>query len=125
MGLKELRSPEEVDAVLGTRSGSVLVLVNSVCKCAARSARPGLAESLHHPKRPDEVVTVFAGVDVEATSRVRSYFPDQPPTSPQIALFREGRLVHLLQREDIEGAPPEEIAEILRDAYDRYCGVAA
>ena len=93
LGVKELRTPEEVDALLQASSGTSLVFVNSVCGCAAGTARPGLAEALGHSVRPDVVATVFAGVDQSATARLRSYFPEYPPSSPQVALFRDGKLV--------------------------------
>src|SRR5512140_271922 len=106
-GVRELRTPREVDEVLQPGRGSVLVFVNSVCGCAAGAARPGLLRALANPVLPDAITTVFAGVDVEATARARSYFAEFPPTSPQVALFRDGKLVELIQREQIQGQPPE------------------
>ena len=93
LGVRDLRTPEEVDALLRDEKGSVLLFVNSVCGCAAAAARPGLALALRHELKPEVVATVFAGVDAEATRQARSHFAEYPPTSPQIALFREGKLV--------------------------------
>jgi len=122
LGVREILTPEDADAVLGHRTGSTLVLVNSVCGCAAGAARPGLIEALQHAVRPDRVLTVFAGVDVEATARVRSYYSSFRPTSPQFALFRDGALVQLIQRNQIEGKSAEEVAQLLRDAFEKHCG---
>lgn len=121
MGAEELRAPEDVDAVLQERKGTTLVFVNSVCGCAAGTARPGLALSLTHETTPDRIVTVFAGVDREATARVREYFSEYPPSSPQVALFKDGKMVHLIQRHQIEGTSAQEIAAKLISAYDAHC----
>lgn len=119
-GIKELRTPDEVDAVLGPGKGSVLVFVNSVCGCAAGAARPGLLEALQATPLPDVIATVFAGVDTEATARARTYFKNYAPSSPQVALFRNGELVHLMQRHQIEGRTPQEVAQALRRAFEQH-----
>ena len=121
LGVQELRTPREVDEALQPAQGSVLVFVNSVCGCAAGTARPGLAVALSHSVLPDKVTTVVAGVDTEATSRARSYFADYPPSSPQVALFREGKLVHLIQRHQIEGRTAEMVAGALTQAFEQHC----
>lgn len=118
-GFRSLTTPEEVDEVLGKKEGSVLVVVNSVCGCAAANARPGAIMSLGGEKQPDELVTVFAGVDREATARAREYMLPYPPSSPSIALFKDGKLVHFLERFNIEGRPAEAIAQNLAEAYNR------
>jgi len=124
LGIKELRTPEEVDAAVNS-PGTTLVFVNSVCGCAAGGARPGLRLALRHGNLPDNLVTVFAGMDREATQRARDYFLGYPPSSPQIALMRDGRVVHMIQRHHIEGRTPEMIAGNLIDAFDTYCSVKA
>ena len=123
MGAKELTTPAEVDAAMGDQKGTMLVFVNSVCGCAAANARPGLALALQHPARPQEVVTVFAGQDVEATARARQYFSDYQPSSPSMALFRDGEVVHFVHRHQIEGRSPQVVAAELTQAFDKYCGV--
>jgi putative YphP/YqiW family bacilliredoxin len=123
IGVRELRTREDVEAILAERTGTTLVFVNSVCGCAAGMARPGLALALHHDRLPDRITTVFAGVDTEATARAREGFGPQPATSPQIALFRDGELVHMVQRQDIEGHAAHEVARNLIAAFDRYCAV--
>ena len=115
-----LRSPEEVDALL-SRPGTALVVVNSVCGCAAGSARPGVTKALQNARIPDHLATVFAGVDRDATDRARSYMTNVPPSSPSIALFRDGELVHMLERRHIEGMNPDRIAENLAGAFDALC----
>jgi putative YphP/YqiW family bacilliredoxin len=124
IGFEELKTPEEVDAAL-RRSGTTLVVVNSVCGCAAGRARPGVALALQSATRPDHLVTVFAGMEIEATERARSYFAPYPPSSPQIALLKEGKLVFMLERKDIEGRMPEDIARDLRAAFEQHCQRAA
>ncbi|MBX3279628.1 MAG: BrxA/BrxB family bacilliredoxin [Acidobacteria bacterium] len=125
IGVKETRSPEAVDeAILGT-PGTVLVVVNSVCGCAAGKARPGVALALQHQTRPHGAITVFAGADIEATERARSYFKPFPPSSPSIALLREGRLLFILERRQIEGRTAEEIAHELTSAFEKYCASEA
>ena len=123
LGIRELRTAEEVDTLLGSRKGTVLVVVNSVCGCAAGNARPGVTMALRHGVRPNHMTTVFAGQDREATARARSYFPGYEPSSPSIALLRDGEVVHMLERRNIEGRMPEDIAASLTEAFDRYCSV--
>jgi putative YphP/YqiW family bacilliredoxin len=123
MGVEELKSAEEVDRAL-EQDGTTLVVVNSVCGCAARNARPAVALALQHGTRPEQAVTVFAGQDLEATARARSYFHGYPPSSPSIALLKDGDLVYMLERHQIEGRDADEIAEDLTDAFDRFCGAA-
>ncbi len=124
LGVQELTSAEQVTEVL-TAPGTVLVFVNSVCGCAAGGARPGLRLALQHSTLPDKVVTVFAGMDHEAVRRARDLFLGHAPTSPQIALMRDGKVVHMVQRHHIEGRTPEMIAGNLKDAFDEYCSVKA
>lgn len=121
LGVEELRTPEDVDAKLRAAAGTTLVVVNSVCGCAARNARPAVARALQHQVRPDRLTTVFAGQDAAATQRARDYFTGYGPSSPQIALFKDGRLVYMLERFEIEGRAAEEIARDLVAAFDRYC----
>jgi putative YphP/YqiW family bacilliredoxin len=120
LGVEELRSPEEVDARLKDE-GTVLVVVNSVCGCAARNARPAIARALQHGVKPDRLTTVFAGQDADATRQARGYFAGYAPSSPQIALLRNGKVVFMLERFQIEGRSAEEIAADLTSAFDRYC----
>ena len=120
-GVKELRSVAEVDAILGDPKGTQLVFVNSVCGCAAGSARPGLSLALKHRIKPEGLFTVFAGQDLEATARARSYFADYQSSSPSIALLRDGDVVYFLHRHQIEGRGPEAIASELGSAFDRHC----
>jgi putative YphP/YqiW family bacilliredoxin len=122
IGFQELRTPADVDSALTASQDSTLVVVNSVCGCAARNARPAAALALQHARRPHRLLTVFAGQDADATARARSYFIGYPPSSPQMALFKDGRLVFMLERKNIEGRPAEEIAADLTGAFDRYCG---
>lgn len=117
-GFKELKSPEEVDAILGKKEGTTLVLVNSVCGCAAANARPAVIASTKHSKTPDNFVTVFAGQDGEATKQARGYMMPFPPSSPSIALFKNGELVHFLERHHIEGRDAKMIADNLVDAFN-------
>ena len=119
-GFQELQSPEEVDKFIEEK-GTKLVVVNSVCGCAAANARPGAKASLENEKTPEKLATVFAGVDGEATEKARSYMAPFPPSSPSIALFKDGELVHMLERHHIEGRPAEIIAENLKSAYDEHC----
>lgn len=121
IGFQELRTPAEVDAALGTARDTTLVVVNSVCGCAARNARPAAGRALEHAKRPARLLTVFAGQDAEATAQARSYFTGYPPSSPQMALFKDGKLVFMLERRNIEGRPAQDIAADLTAAFDRYC----
>ena len=121
IGFEELLTPEEVDTALGAQQGSLLVVVNSVCGCSAGSARPGVGLALQHSSVPDRLVTVFAGMELEATDRARSYFEGYAPSSPQIALLKDGRLVHMLERGDIEGHGADEVAASLTAAFDEHC----
>jgi len=121
IGFRELRTPDEVDTVLGRSKGTVLVVVNSICGCAAGKARPAVALALEHAVRPELLSTVFAGQDVEATTQARSYFTGYGPSSPSIALLRDGKLVFMLERRDIEGRDSYSIAEDLTGAFDRFC----
>jgi putative YphP/YqiW family bacilliredoxin len=125
LGVKELRTAQEVDAELRDAKGTTLVVVNSVCGCSARMARPAVAVALQNPIKPEHLTTVFAGQDAEATDRARSYFTGYPPSSPQIALFKDGQLVFMLERWQIEGRPADEIAHDLVNAFNRYCAPAA
>jgi putative YphP/YqiW family bacilliredoxin len=124
MGARELTNAAEVDAALGDQKGTTLVFVNSVCGCAAGNARPALAHALRHGVRPDNVVTVFAGQDVEATTRARQYFADYQPSSPSVALLKDGEVVHFVHRHQIEGRPPQSVAADLISAFDKHCGAA-
>jgi putative YphP/YqiW family bacilliredoxin len=124
VGFQELRTAADVDALLGKTSGTVLVVVNSICGCAAGRARPAVARALEHKVRPDVLATVFAGQDAAATSQARSYFAGYAPSSPCAALLRDGKLVFMLERKDIENREPCEIAEDLTRAFDRFCGQA-
>lgn len=121
LGFEELRTAADVDQVLRETRGTVMVVVNSVCGCAAGRARPALAKTLQGPVRPDRLVTVFAGADVEATERARQYFTGYPPSSPSIAILSGGRLVYMLERHQIEIRTADEIAEELAAAFERHC----
>jgi putative YphP/YqiW family bacilliredoxin len=124
LGVEETRTPEELDAAVRSTAGTVMVIVNSVCGCAAGKARPGIALALKHAVGPDKVVTVFAGADLEATERARSYFKGYPPSSPSVGLLRNGEIVYMLQRHEIEGRDAPEIAQLLTGAFDRFCVAA-
>lgn len=121
IGIKELRTPEEVEQHLPNAKGTALVVVNSVCGCAAGQARPGVAKALEHDVTPDHLFTVFAGQDKEATAKAREYFAPYPPSSPSIALMKDGELVHFIERHQVENRNAEEIANDLTAAFDRYC----
>jgi putative YphP/YqiW family bacilliredoxin len=121
LGVRELRTAEEVDETLKDSNGTTLVVVNSVCGCSARMARPAVAIALQNPIRPDQLTTVFAGQDAEATARARSYFTGYPPSSPQIGLIKDGELVFMLERSQIESRAAEEIAHDLVNAFNKYC----
>jgi putative YphP/YqiW family bacilliredoxin len=121
LGVEEMRTPDDVDAKLKDSKGTTLVVVNSVCGCAARNARPAVARALQHAVKPSRLTTVFAGQDAAAAQRARSYFIGYPPSSPQIALLKEGRLVFMLERHDIEGRTANEIADDIVAAFDKYC----
>ena len=120
-GFTALESTESVDQALTAPSGTALLVVNSVCGCAAANARPGAKIALQNDKTPDQLYTVFAGVDQQATAKAREYLLPYPPSSPSIALFKDGKLVHFLERHHIEGRSAEIIAENLKMAFDRYC----
>ena len=122
IGFKELLTPDAVDEALAAKDETVLVVVNSVCGCAAGKARPGVALALRHEVKPQHLTTVFAGMELEATERARSYFEGYPPSSPQIALMKNGRLLHMLERRDIEGRDASAIAADLTAAFDTFCG---
>ncbi|HEY7450307.1 MAG TPA: BrxA/BrxB family bacilliredoxin [Vicinamibacterales bacterium] len=124
LGVKELRTPEQVDAAV-KQPGTLMIVVNSVCGCAAGKARPGIAMALQHAVKPDVVATVFAGADIEATDRARSYFTGFPPSSPSVALLRDGKLLYMLERRHIENQNAEAIAFVLTDVFDRLCAPAA
>ena len=126
LGFEELRTPEQVDAALGERGEgkSTLVVVNSVCGCAARNARPALARALEHPVRPEVLTTVFAGQDGDATQRAREYFTGYPPSSPSVALLKDGQIVFMLERWQIEGHSADSIAAELTRAFDQHCAGA-
>ncbi|WP_090744973.1 BrxA/BrxB family bacilliredoxin [Mesobacillus persicus] len=119
-GYKELTTPEEVDEALA-KKGTTLVMVNSVCGCAGGIARPAAAHSLHYDKRPDQLVTVFAGQDKEATEKARSYFTGYPPSSPSFALLKDGEIVKMIERHDIEGHDPMAVVQKLQDSFEQYC----
>ena len=121
LGVEEMRTPEEVDAKLKDAPGTTLVVVNSICGCAARNARPAVALALEHATKPAALTTVFAGQDTAATTRARSYFTGYPPSSPQIALLKDGKLVYMLERHQIEGRTADAIAHDLVAAFDQYC----
>lgn len=121
LGIQELKTPEEVEELLPTAKGTSLVVINSVCGCAAGQARPGVAHALQHEVTPDHLFTVFAGQDKEATAKAREYFAPYPPSSPSIALMKDGELVHFIERHQVENRSAEEIAADLTDAFDRYC----
>ena len=122
VGFTELKTAQEVDEALKDRPGTAMVVVNSVCGCSARMARPAARIAVGHEPRPDRLYTVFAGQDADATARARSYFTGYPPSSPSIAILRDGKLVWMLERWQIEGRPAEEIAEDLVAAFEQYCG---
>jgi putative YphP/YqiW family bacilliredoxin len=122
MGARELKTVAEVDEALGDQKGTMLVFVNSVCGCAAGNARPALAHALKHAIRPQQVVTVFAGQDVDATARARQYFGEYQPSSPSMALLRDGEVVHFIHRHQIEGQAPQTVAANLTAAFDKFCG---
>ena len=125
LGVEEMRTAEEVDEHLKDATGTTLVVVNSVCGCSARMARPAVAMALENPIKPDHLTTVFAGQDADATSRARSYFTGYPPSSPQIGLLKDGELVFMIERWQIEGRPPEEIAHDLVNAFNKYCAAGS
>ena len=121
VGLEETRSPAEVDAVLATKKGTVLVVVNSVCGCAAGNARPAIRMAVEHAVQPDRKITVFAGNDKDATARARDYFTGYRPSSPSIALLRDGEVVKMWERHQIEGREAHDLAHEMVEAFDKYC----
>lgn len=121
IGVAELRTPEQVDETLNNSKGTVMVVVNSICGCAAGKARPGIAQALQHSARPDKVATVFAGADIEATEKARGYFTGYEPSSPSIALLKDGKLVYMMERRQIEGKDAAQVASELRQAFDQHC----
>jgi bacilliredoxin len=121
MGARELRTAAAVDDVVKNSSGVVMLVVNSVCGCAAGKARPGIAMALQNASRPDIVATVFAGADIEATERVRQYFAPYPPSSPSIGLLRDGKLIYMMERKEIEVRNADMIADELSKAFDELC----
>jgi putative YphP/YqiW family bacilliredoxin len=125
LGIQELRTPAEVDAAVQNTAGTLMIVVNSVCGCAAGKARPALAMALRHDSRPDVVATVFAGADTEATDRARDYFTGYRPSSPSIALLRGGKVVYMMERLQIEGRDASAIAQELTAAFDRFCTAPA
>jgi len=125
VGFSELRTPEQVDGALKNEKRTVLVVVNSVCGCAAGKARPAIARALMNKARPEVLTTVFAGQDPEATAQARKYFLPYPPSSPSIALMRDGKLAFMMERRDIEGSDPFAIAAVLTRAFDQYCTPAS
>lgn len=124
IGVEELRTPEDVDNTLANSKGTVMVVVNSICGCAAGKARPGIARALQHSVRPDKVATVFAGADIEATEKARSYFTGYDPSSPSIALLKDGQLVYMMERRQIEGKDASQVANELTQAFDQHCAKA-
>lgn len=125
LGVEELRTPEAVDEAIKNSKGTVMVIVNSICGCAAGKARPGVALALQNDIRPDKVATVFAGADIEATERARGYFTGYAPSSPSIGLLKDGQLVYMMERYQIEGKGPEQIAAELKQAFEQCCSTAS
>jgi putative YphP/YqiW family bacilliredoxin len=121
LGVEETRTREAVDAAVENTPGTLMVVVNSVCGCAAGKARPGIAQALQHSVLPTKAITVFAGADIEATERARGYFKGYPPSSPSIGLLRDGQLVYMLERYQIEGRTADQIARELTTAFDKFC----
>jgi bacilliredoxin len=121
VGFRELLTPEDVDSVLSKKQGTVLLMVNSVCGCAAGSARPAAMLALQHSVIPDTCATVFAGMEMDAVDRARGFIKGYPPSSPCMALFKDGEVVAMVQRHDIERRNPEDIAKVLRAAFDKFC----
>lgn len=121
LGVEETRTPEAVDAAVQNTAGTVMVIVNSVCGCAAGKARPGIAQALQNDVRPTKSITVFAGADIDATERARGYFKGYPPSSPSIGLMKDGKLIYMMERYQIEGRSAEQIARELTTAFDKFC----
>lgn len=125
LGVEELKTASDVDSKLQAPQGTTLVIINSICGCAAGRLRPAVRTALQNSSRPDRSFSVFAGQDLEATERARSYFTGYPPSSPSLALFNEGKLVHMMQRSDIEHRDAADIANELKRVFDQHCAVAA
>jgi len=125
LGIQELRTAQEVDSALGSHSGTTMVVVNSICGCAAGRMRPAIRLALQQGSRPQRMFSVFAGQDTEATERARSYFPGYPPSSPSIGFLRDGKLVHMVERSDIEHREAADIATELKSVFDRFCADSA
>jgi putative YphP/YqiW family bacilliredoxin len=125
VGVQELVTPQDVDNFMNEKEGTAMLVVNSVCGCAAGMARPGVRMALENERRPDRVATVFAGQDLDATARARAYFPDIPPSSPSIAFFKDGELVAFVPRHRIEGRNAQMVADDLRSMFDEHCAVPA
>ena len=125
LGVEELRTSEAVDAAVKDSNGTLMIVVNSICGCAAGKARPGVAQALKHEVKPDRVATVFAGGDLEATARARSYFTGYAPSSPSIGILKDGKLVYMMERWQIEGKGPADISSELIKAFEQYCGDSA
>src|SRR5512134_278990 len=125
LGARELKTAADVDGLLAEKSRTIMIVVNSMCGCAAGKARPGIALALEHPVKPDVVATVFAGGDVEATERARQFFAPNPPSSPSIAIMRDGQVLYFMHRYQIENQPAEAIASELTEVFDRLCGTPA
>ncbi len=121
LGFTELKTPDQVDEILGTEQRTTMIAINSVCGCSAGGMRPAVAVSLANEAKPDVLLSVFAGQDLEATERAREYFTGYPPSSPAIALMKDGELVYMMERHQIEGRHPLEIADTLKAAYDEHC----
>ena len=121
LGIEEARTPEQVDEAVKGTTGTVMVVVNSVCGCAAGKARPGIARAMQHPTRPERAITVFAGADIEATEKARAYFTGHQPSSPSIAILKDGQLVFIMERYQIEGKDAPTIAQELTRAFDQHC----
>ena len=124
IGVEELRTADAVDDAVKNTRGTLMIVVNSVCGCAAGKARPGVALALEHEVKPDKIATVFAGADIEATDKARGYFTGYGPSSPSIGILKDGELVYMLERYQIEGRGPEEIAAELTRAFDKFCAPA-
>lgn len=122
LGFEELKTPEQVDALVKNSNDPVMIVVNSICGCAAGKARPGVALALQHESRPRKLATVFAGADIEATEQARSYFTGYRPSSPSIALLKDGQLLFMMERHQIEGRDATQIAQELTQAFDQHCG---
>jgi putative YphP/YqiW family bacilliredoxin len=125
LGVQELHTAEEVDRAIANQPGTAMVIVNSICGCAAGRMRPAVRMALLNSARPERMFTVFAGQDAEATERARSYFTEYPPSSPSIALFRDGKLIHMMQRSDIEHREAADIAAELKKTFDKFCAASA